>query len=120
MASGDQYAHGNGGADPTLERGPGGAVYAAAGSPGMFRVEPDKLVSIAAFNGPLARPVDGESVLPLYFAFSPSGTLYADDEPGGSAFEAHQQLVSVNNGHPRLLWQQHNITHKLALQRRSR
>jgi hypothetical protein len=112
LASGDRYAHGNGGADPTLERGPGGAVYAAAGSPGIFRVEPYKLVPIAAFNGPLARPVHGESVLPLRFAFSPSGTLYADDEPGGTAFEAHQQLVSVSNGHPSLLWQQHNITHK--------
>ena len=82
------------------------------GSPGIFRVEPYKLVPIAAFNAPLARPMDGESVLPLYFAFSPSGTLYADDEPGGTAFDAHQQLVSVSNGHPSLLWQQHNITHK--------
>ncbi len=117
LVSGDHYAHGNGGADPTLERGPGGAVYAAAGSPGMFRVEPDELAPIAACNRPLARPLNGLSVLPLYFAFSTNGTLYADDEPGGTAFDAHQQLVAVTRGHSTLLWQQRNTVRKKRLAR---
>jgi hypothetical protein len=119
LVSADQYAHGNGGADPILERGPGGAIYAAAGSPGIFRVEPDKLVPIAAFNGPLSRPQHGLTVLPLYFAFSPHGTLYADDlgaigyelKPGYAAAFL-QQLVSISNGHTSLLWQEHDNTPK--------
>ena len=110
LASGDQYAHGNGGAYPILQRGPGGAIYAAAGLPGIFRVEPHKLVSIAAINGTLSRPLHGQAFLPLYFAFSLNGTLYADDEPGGTAFEAHQQLLSISNGHVSLLWQETNHT----------
>jgi hypothetical protein len=112
LASGDQYAHGNGGAYPLLQRGPGGAIYAAAGSPGIFRVEPHKLVPIAAFNGPLSRPLHGQAFLPLYFAFSPNGTLYADDEPGGTAFDAHQQLLSISTGQVSLLWQETNHTPK--------
>lgn len=36
------------------------------------------------------------------FAFSPNGTLYADDEPY-AIFDAHQQLWSVGNGHANLL-----------------
>jgi glucose/arabinose dehydrogenase len=107
LASVDQGAHGLGGADPILQRGPGGAVYAAAGSPGIFRVEPRKLVPIAAFNGPLSRPPVGQAFLPLYFAFSPSGTLYADDE-SAPVFVAHQQLLSISTGHVSLLWQETN------------
>jgi len=117
LASGDLYAHGNGGADPILQRGPGGAVYAAAGSPGIFRVEPHKLVPIAALNRPLSRPLAGQAFLPLYVAFSPNGTLYADDEPFSllytdvtSAFKARQQLLSISNGHTSLLWQETNHT----------
>jgi hypothetical protein len=119
LASGDHYAHGNGGADPTLERGPGGAIYAAAGSPGIFRVEPHKLAPVAAFNGPLSQPRHGLTVLPLYFAFSPNGTLYADDngtigyelKPGYAAAFL-QQLVSISHGHASLLWQEHYTTPK--------
>jgi sugar lactone lactonase YvrE len=112
LASGDRYAHGNGGADPILQRGPGGAIYAAAGSPGIFRVEPHKLVPIAAFNGSISRPLHGQAFLPLNFAFSPNGTLYADDEPGGNGFDAHQQLLSTSTGDVSLLWQEPNHTPK--------
>ena len=105
LASGDRYAHGNGGSDPILQRGPGGAVYAAAGSPGIFRVEPHRLVPIAALNGPLR----GQGFLPLYFAFSPNGTLYADNEPF-VVFDAHQQLLSISSAHASLLWQETNRT----------
>ncbi len=119
VASVDQGAHGNGGADPTLERGPGGAIYAAAGSPGIFRVEPHKVVPVASFNAPLSRRRHGLTVLPLYFAFSPNGTLYADDN-GTIGYELKpryaaaflQQLVSISNGHASLLWQEHYTTPK--------
>jgi hypothetical protein len=111
LASVGRYAHGNGGAYPSLERGPGGAIYAAAGSPGIFRVEPHKLVPIAAFNEPLSRPLHGQAFLPLYFAFSPNGTLYADDTPFSlvytdttSAFKLRQQMLSISKGHASLLW----------------
>jgi hypothetical protein len=49
--------------------------------------------------------------LPLYFAFSPNGTLYADDEPF-IVFDAHQQLLSISTGHVSLLWQETNHTPK--------
>ena len=119
LASVDQGAHGNGGADPILERGPGGAIYAAAGSPGIFRVESHKLVPVAAFNGPLSRPQHGLTVLPLYFALSTNGTLYADDngtigyelKPGYAAAFL-QQLVSVSHSHTSLLWQENYTTPK--------
>lgn len=110
LASGTMSAHGNGGADPILEPGPGGAIYAA--SPDIFRIEPHKLVSIAAFNEPLARPLRGQAFSPLYIAFSPNGTLYTDDERGGTAFEAHQQLLSIGNARVSLLWHQTNHTPK--------
>ena len=35
-----------------------------------------------------------------------AGTTYADEIPGGSAFETQQQLVSVQGSRVRLLWQQ--------------
>jgi len=105
LTSGGMYAHGNGGEPPILQPGPGDAIYAATGSLGIFRVEPDKLVPIAAYNGPLSRPLHGQRLpVPLYFAFSPNGTLYADDEPY-AVFDAHQQLWSVSNGDVSLRWQ---------------
>jgi len=119
LTSADRYAHGNGGSDPILQRGPGGAIYAAAGSPGIFRVEPHKFVPVAAFNSPLSRPLHGQAFLPLNFAFSPNGTLYTDDEPFSllytdptSAFKARQQLLSIRTGHVSLLWQETNHTPK--------
>ena len=119
LASGDQSAHGNGGADPILERGPAGAIYAAAGAPGIVRVERHKLVPIAAINRPLSRPPARPEFLPLNFAFSSNGTLYADDEPFSllytdttSAFKARQQLLSISTGHVSLLWQEKNATSK--------
>jgi hypothetical protein len=107
-----------GGQDPLFERGPRGVVYAATAR-GIFHVEPHKLVPIAAFNKPLSRSLHGHPLSPLYFAASPTGTLYADDngpigyqlKPGyAAAFLQH--LVSVNDGHARLLWQEHDTTRK--------
>ncbi|MGH2849489.1 MAG: hypothetical protein ACRDLP_02625 [Solirubrobacteraceae bacterium] len=108
LASGAMYAHGNGGAPPILRPGPGDAIYTAAGSLGIFRVALDKLVPIAAYNGPLSRPLHGQGLpLPLYFAFSSNGTLYADDEPY-AVYDAHQQLWSISNGAVSLVWQATN------------
>lgn len=100
-----------GGADPVLEHGPHGVVYAATAS-GIFQVEPHKLTPIAGFNQPLSRAVHGHPLSPLYFAISPTGTLYADDngpigyqlKPGYSAV-FRQHLVAISNGHTSLLWQ---------------
>ncbi len=50
----------------------------------------------------------GEYFWPTYFVFSPTGVFYSDEIPGDSAYEAHQQLVSVRNTHIRLLWQERN------------
>jgi len=59
------------------------------------------------------------TVLPLYFAFSTHGTLYADDngtigyelKPGYAAAFL-QQLVSVSHSHTSLLWQENYTTPK--------
>jgi hypothetical protein len=104
------FARGSGGTSPVLQPGPGGAIYAA--KPGIARIEPDKLVPVAAFNGPIAatwvRRLRGQYFPPAWFAFSRNGTLYADDIPGNFGFERHQQLLSVSNGHVDLLWQENN------------
>jgi len=110
LASGTMSAHGNGGAPSILQPGPGGAIYAGAGALGIFRVEPHKLISIDALNLPLSRPLHGQVLLPLYFAFGPYGALYADDEPGRTASDVHQQLLSISNGHASLRWQEKNTT----------
>ncbi len=119
LISANRYAHGNGGADPVLERGPHGVVYAAVGSPGLFRVEPNKLVAATAINKPLEHSLQSRALLPLYFAMNRNGTLYAADsgpigyqlKPGyGSAFLQH--VVSIQNGRTRLLWQEHSATPK--------
>jgi hypothetical protein len=110
LTSGAMYAHGNGGAPPILEPGPGDAIYAAAGSLGIFRVEPDKLVAIAAYNGPLSPSLHGEAFTPYYIALSPTGTLDTDNQTGGYTLKpqyaslARQQLQSISNGRIRELW----------------
>jgi len=118
LVSGSYLTQRVGGQEPLLERGPRGAVYAATAR-GIFHVEPHQLVPIATFNRPLSQSLHGHPLSPLYFATSPSGTLYADDngpigyqtKPGyGAAFLQH--LVSVRNGHTTLLWQEHSKTRK--------
>ena len=96
-------ARGSGGYWPVLERGPDGAVYADSGG-AVVRVERKRLVTTFEFN-----KVRGEYFSPSYFAFEPSGSLYADDLAGDTGFEAHQQLVSVSETRVRLLWQESNV-----------
>jgi hypothetical protein len=118
LVSGSFYTQRVGGADPVLEPGLRGAVYAATAR-GIFHVEPHELVPIASFTKPLSRSLHGHPLSPLYFATNPTGTLYADDngpigyqpKPGyAAAFLQH--LVSVNDGHSRLLWQEHDTTQR--------
>jgi hypothetical protein len=97
------YARRSGGDYPVLERGPGGAVFADTGS-GIVKVEPRRLIPTFEFN-----KVRGEYFSLTYFAFGSHGSIYADDIPGNTGFEAHQQLVSVSGNRIRLLWQQRNI-----------
>jgi hypothetical protein len=104
------------GRDPLLERGPQGAVYAATAR-GIFHVDPHKLVRLATFNKPLSRSLHRHPLSPLYFATSPTGTLYADDNgpigyqlKSGYATAFLQHLVSISKGHTILLWQEQTNT----------
>jgi len=95
------FARQTGGDYATLERGPNGAVYGESEST-ILRIESHRLVPTFEFGFPLL----------IHFAFGAHGIVYADDYPGGTAFEAHQRLVSVRNSHVSLLWQETNTTPK--------
>jgi hypothetical protein len=92
------FARQTGGDYATLERGPGGAVYGESESK-VLRIEGLRLVPAFGFDFPL-----------IHFAFGRHGIVYADDYPGGTAFEAHQQLVSRRGAHVSVLWQESNAT----------
>jgi hypothetical protein len=118
LVSGSYLTQRVGGREPLLERGPQGTVYAAT-TRGIFHVEPHKLVPVTTFNRPLSRSLRGHPLSPVYFATSPTGKLYADDDGPigyqlksgyGTAFLQH--LVSIGNGHTTLLWQEHSNTRK--------
>jgi hypothetical protein len=98
----------SGGDTSVLERAPNGAVYGEAGST-LLRVSGHELAPGYDF---MTRRINGESFWLTYFAFAPSGTVYADELPGNEGFEAHQQLVSVTKGHVALLWQEKNSVGK--------
>jgi hypothetical protein len=97
------YARQSGGNYSELVRAPGGTVYAESGSV-LLRLGQHALVP--AYN--LNRLVDGEYFFMTSYAFGPKGTIYADEIPGGGAFEAHEQLIALTGGHVTLLWQQAN------------
>jgi hypothetical protein len=92
----------SGGNYSILQRAPNGAVFGENGAT-LLRVEDRRLAVALAFS----QRVRGEFFWLTNFAFGPHGTLYADEIPGGRAFETHQQLVAVNS-HVSLLWQQSN------------
>jgi hypothetical protein len=100
----------SGGDYSLLERGPGGIVYAENGAT-TLRVQGKRLV--LAYK--LGQAVRGEFFWLTYFAFGPHGTLYADEIPGGQAFEARQQLLSVARAGPRLLWEESKATTHLRI-----
>ena len=92
----------SGGNTSVLERAPDGSVYGEDGST-LLHIEGNGVISGYAFDG-----IAGDYFWLQHFAFAPDGTIYADEIPGDSGFEAHQQLVSVTDGHMAVLWQQQN------------
>ena len=70
--------------------------------PTIQRVGHNSLVPVFTF----VKRVNGEFFWLTYFAFGPGGTTYADEIPGGQAFEAQQQLVAVSGTRVTLLRQQ--------------
>ena len=111
------YARRSGGSDTELVRGPGGVVYAENGST-IVRLGPTHPLPVTKTNtlpqpGPAAFSFNhvrlrGEYFWLTSFAFGQHDALYADEIPGGGGFEAHQQLISLTDGHANLLWQQAN------------
>jgi hypothetical protein len=92
----------SGGNVSVLERGPDSAVYGEDGNV-ILRVQGDRLVPTFTFH---------QNFWLTHFAFGPNGTLYADEIPGGEAFETRQQLVSVRDTHVSLLWQESSTTRR--------
>jgi hypothetical protein len=88
----------SGGGYSVLERAPNGAVYAENGST-LLRLSDLSLVPTFTFR---------KDFWLTYFAFAPSGAIYADEIPGNTGFEEHQQLLFVSHGHTSLLWQESN------------
>ncbi len=84
-----------------VQTAPDGIGYGESGG-AILRITSRKLVPAFTF----AKPVDRQDFSLSYFAFGPTGTIYADDLPGNIGFEAHQQLVSVTAGHVHVLWQE--------------
>ena len=91
-------ARGSGGTLADVQLGPGGSAYAGAGSD-VVRAERDELVPFHVFNLRANR----QSFYMQYFAFSPSGVLYADNV-GESAFSRYQRIVSFDDGKTTELW----------------
>jgi hypothetical protein len=92
----------SGGNYSVLERAPDGAVYGENGS-ALLKIVGGHTVSAYAFPygiGPTA------SFWLTYFAFGPSGTIYADEIPGGGGFERYQQLRVVRDNRSSVIWQQ--------------
>jgi hypothetical protein len=90
----------SGGNTSVLERAPDGVVYGETGGT-LVEVQGNRAIPAYAF------PSRQRSYFWLtYFAFGPGGTVYADEIPGGSAFEKYQQLRVVRDKHSSVLWQQ--------------
>jgi len=99
-------ARGSGGSCPILRSGSGGAIYMA----GVTRVTSRRLVPASAAIAAVSTTINGQYFPVTYVAFSPNGTLYADDIPGNIGFERHQQLRAITPNRTRLLWQEDNPT----------
>jgi hypothetical protein len=90
----------SGGNTSVLERAPDGLVYGESGSR-FLKLQGNR--AIPGYSFPQTR----RSYFWLtYFAFGPGGTVYADEIPGGSAFERYQQLRVVRDDRSSVLWQQ--------------
>jgi hypothetical protein len=103
-------ARGSGGALADVQLGPGDTAYAGDGGT-VVRADGGQLIPFHTFNkvsGSKADPVPQFFYL-KWFAFAPSGALYADNI-GGSAFGRYQEIVSFDHGTATSLWR-HRIEH---------
>jgi len=90
----------SGGDTSVLERAPDGVVYGESG-PTLLKLQGDRPISGYSF------PQKPRSSFWLtFFAFGPSGTIYADEIPGFGAFEPYQQIRVVRADRSTVLWQQ--------------
>jgi hypothetical protein len=103
-----------------------GVARRSGGQPAIVQRSPDGVIE--ADSGPYLEQVDGNRLVPTpgvlvstsvsvghnvpgitkflfmdYFAYSPDGTLYADNMPT-SGFDPYQQIVSVTSGQGASLW----------------
>ncbi len=90
----------SGGNTSVLERAPDGLVYGESGS-AFLKLQGGR--AIPAYSFPLTRRSD---FWLTYFAFGPDGRVYADELPGGEAWEKYQQLRVVRHNRSSVLWQQ--------------
>jgi len=95
-----EEARRSGGTTSVLERAPDGVVYGESGST-LLRVHGNRV--IPGYSFPQTRR---SSFWLTYFAFGPAGTVYADEIPGGEAFERYQQLRVVRDDRSSVLWRQ--------------
>jgi len=89
----------SGGNTSVLERAPDGLVYGESGST-LLEVRGNRATAAYSF------PQTGPGFWLTYFALGHDGTVYADEIPGGSAWERYQQLRVVRSGRSSVLWQQ--------------
>lgn len=91
-------ARGSGGTLADVQVGPGGSGFAADGGT-VVQAEGNQLVPFHSLNDP-----PGQQFFYMkYFAFSPSGALYADNVDG-AVFSRYQEIVRVSNGAATVLW----------------
>ena len=91
-------ARGSGGTLTDVQVGPGDTGYAADGGT-IVRAEGDQLVSFRSLGNVSKK----QYFYPQYIAFSPSGTLYADNLDG-PVFSRFQVIVAVDNSTATTLW----------------
>jgi hypothetical protein len=66
----------------------------------VLKVQGNRAVATYSF------PPTGSGFWLTYFSFGADGAVYADEIPGGSAFERYQQLRVVRDDRSSVLWQQ--------------
>ncbi len=99
MATNLGAARGSGGTTADVQLGPGDTGYAGYGDT-VARATDSKLIPSHAFS----HVGSGRCCFYLQdFAFSPSGTIYADNL-GESAFGKYQEIVSFSDGRTTNLW----------------
>jgi hypothetical protein len=101
QVTGEQLnARRTGGNTSVLERASDGVVYGESG-PTLLKIQGNRAIPGYSFSD------NRRSYFWLtYFAFGSNGTVYADEIPGGEAWEKYQQLRVVRGGRSSLLWQQ--------------